>query len=58
MINGAKPVTVLGSSTLVICTLEEDSPTLRSAYMGDSGYAIYRPSDDGKYLKLFYASEE
>lgn len=42
IIQATRPLDVLGSSTLVICTLSQENPMLYSAYMGDSGYMIFR----------------
>lgn len=32
----------IGSTTLVLTSLDEDKPILRTAYIGDSGYTLYR----------------
>ena len=32
----------IGSSTLVLVSLDEEQPLLRTAYIGDSGYTIFR----------------
>jgi len=43
----------MGSSTLVLCTIDEEKPILRSAYIGDSGYMIFRASDNIHYNLVF-----
>lgn len=36
-----------GSATLVIVSLDPDAPVLKAAYVGDSGYAIFRVDPEG-----------
>jgi len=45
-----------GSSTLCILTLDEITPILHTAYIGDSGYIIFRKESNS--LKVIYKSEE
>lgn len=42
IIESAQKTKSLGSSTLCILTLEEQNPIIKAAYIGDSGYFIYR----------------
>mmetsp|Transcript_82758 Transcript_82758/g.96752 ORF Transcript_82758/g.96752 Transcript_82758/m.96752 type:complete len:230 (-) Transcript_82758:5-694(-) len=45
-----------GSSTLCVVSLDPDAPILRTSYIGDSGYVIYRMSE--KNLTFIHQSEE
>jgi len=46
-----------GSSTLVILSVDENKPTIRTSYVGDSGYMIFRQNDQN-ILQLVHASQE
>jgi len=38
-----------GSSTLVVCTIDDKKPKLYCSYIGDSGYMIFR-HENGKLV--------
>jgi protein phosphatase PTC7 len=44
----------IGSTTCVILTLDEDEPILRTSYIGDSGYVIYRKERENLVEKYMY----
>lgn len=47
----------IGSTTCVIVALSPTEPVLRTSYIGDSGYYIFRPNG-AKGLELVFKSEE
>jgi len=47
-----------GSSTLVILSIDESKPILRTSYVGDSCYMIFRQKEDQTTLQLVHASQE
>lgn len=56
LVEAAKQNKEMGSSTAVLVKLEEDSDTILSTNLGDSGYRIFRPNDAG--YDLIFASKE
>jgi protein phosphatase PTC7 len=53
MIDSWKRNQEVGSSTLVVVTLQMDGPMLHSSYVGDSGFCILRKAEDGAYAIVF-----
>ncbi|EGR28517.1 protein phosphatase, putative [Ichthyophthirius multifiliis] len=51
LIDSAQKTNILGSSTLVMCTLDQNKDILNTTYIGDSGYCLYRFDEKGN-IKL------
>eukprot|EP00825_Cyclidium_porcatum_P016012 TRINITY_DN191_c0_g1_i4.p1 TRINITY_DN191_c0_g1~~TRINITY_DN191_c0_g1_i4.p1 ORF type:complete len:307 (+),score=64.24 TRINITY_DN191_c0_g1_i4:68-988(+) len=56
LMDAQQQVTCLGSSTLVICTIDKERAILHATYMGDSGYLILR-NDNGS-LRIVHQYKE
>lgn len=48
----------VGTSTMVMASLDKDTPHLYGLNYGDSGYILVRPSKDGKKLDKFFRTTE
>ena len=48
----------IGSTTVCVLTLEPHHLLMRGAFVGDSGYAIYRLNSETKEYDLHFKSEE
>ena len=46
----------IGGTTVCVMTLDEETLFLRTAHVGDSGYALYRMQDEG--YELIYKSQD
>lgn len=57
LVTAARNTRNQGSSTLVILSVDESKPILRTSYVGDCGYLIFRPDQEMK-LQLVHASQE
>lgn len=51
-----KATKAVGSST--ICVLSLDEQTLKAAFVGDSGYAIYRKKEGEDRFEIVFKSKE
>lgn len=52
IIDSHKMTKQIGSTTVCLVTIEDDKPILHSAYIGDSGYIIYRKENNN--IKIVY----
>ncbi|EGR31765.1 hypothetical protein IMG5_102650 [Ichthyophthirius multifiliis] len=57
LIHAAKETNVVGSSTLLILALDKQTNVLKSTYIGDTGYLIFR-LDENNIPKLIYQFKE
>jgi len=58
LVNAAGQTRNQGSSTLVILSVDENKSILRTSYVGDCGYLIFRPDLEQMKLQLVHASQE
>jgi protein phosphatase PTC7 len=59
LVDVAKSNKETGSSTFVITTIDPDSNTLRTSYIGDSSYFLIRPnSSSGVYTSVYRSKEQ
>lgn len=58
LIKAATETDILGSSTLVLVTVDKNKNILRTSYIGDSGYCLYRVDEDNSPHLVFGFKEQ